>query len=66
MTVQGAAQGTPGVVVRQQHLFTMDMMADLGEREDEIRAGLLYDAERGVVVWDSLPDTFRSHFSMDI
>jgi D-alanyl-D-alanine carboxypeptidase (penicillin-binding protein 5/6) len=39
-------------MVHNQSSVIVDAIAALAEREDEIRAGLLYDAERGVVVWE--------------
>jgi D-alanyl-D-alanine carboxypeptidase (penicillin-binding protein 5/6) len=49
---QALAQGNQGDVTRSQGAFIVDTIGELVEREDEIRAGLLYDAERGVVVWE--------------
>lgn len=37
--------------VRQQTPFVLDTMPGLVYRENDIRAGLLYDAERGAIVW---------------
>ena len=39
-------------MVHNQSGFLVDAIAGLAERDDAIRAGLLYDAERGVVVWE--------------
>jgi D-alanyl-D-alanine carboxypeptidase (penicillin-binding protein 5/6) len=41
-----------GGIVHNQSGFLVDAIAGLAERDDAIRAGLLYDAERGVVVWE--------------
>ena len=37
--------------VQPQSLFIVDTIGDLPVRANEVRAGLLYDAERGAVVW---------------
>lgn len=49
MQVVAPLIGTDGV--RQQTPFVLDTMPGLVYRENDIRAGLLYDAERGTVVW---------------
>lgn len=49
MSVVLPVAGTDGV--RQQTPFVLDTMPGLVYRENDIRAGLLYDAERGAIVW---------------
>jgi len=42
---------TVSAEVKPQSLFIVDTIGDLPVRANEVRAGLLYDAERGAVVW---------------
>ncbi|MBL0340255.1 MAG: LysM peptidoglycan-binding domain-containing protein [Bacteroidetes bacterium] len=41
----------PVTEVKNQSVFIVDTIGDLVLREHDIRAGLLYDAERGAIVW---------------
>ena len=49
MSVVSPVASTDGV--RQQTPFVLDTMHGLVYLENDIRAGLLYDAERGAIVW---------------
>ena len=43
---------TKNDLIRNEGVFSMDIVDGIQVRENEVRAGLLYDAEKGVVVWE--------------